>query len=175
MADDHKILLSESELPHAWYTSYDMPVEVSPLSTRRRISRSALRTGAAVPHGPYSARSQHRALHRDPRRGADILASGGLSAHRAINPRSSGTPARIYYKNEGVSPPAAIAEHAVAQAYYNKMEGVRTLTTETGAGQWGCALAFACQLFGLELGLDGQGELPPEAYRRSLMQLWVRA
>jgi tryptophan synthase beta chain len=62
-----------------------------------------------------------------------------------------GTPAKIYYKYEGVSP---VGSHklntALAQAYYNKKEGVKRLTTETGAGQWGSAISFACQYFGLE-------------------------
>jgi len=62
-----------------------------------------------------------------------------------------GTPAKIYYKYEGVSP---VGSHklntALAQAYYNKKEGIKRLTTETGAGQWGCAMSFACQYFGLE-------------------------
>ena len=62
------------------------------------------------------------------------------------------TPAKIYYKYEGVSPSGSHKPNtAVPQAYYNKAEGVRRLTTETGAGQWGSALSFACQHFGLEL------------------------
>src|SRR5688572_1421695 len=61
------------------------------------------------------------------------------------------TPAHIYYKYEGVSPAGSHKPNtAVAQAYYNKAEGTRRLTTETGAGQWGSALAFACSLFDLE-------------------------
>jgi len=62
-----------------------------------------------------------------------------------------GTPAKIYYKYEGVSP---VGSHklntALAQAYYNKKEGIKRLTTETGAGQWGSAMSFACHHFGLE-------------------------
>lgn len=61
------------------------------------------------------------------------------------------TPARIYYKYEGVSPAGSHKTNtAVAQAFYNKMEGIRRITTETGAGQWGTALAYACQMFGIE-------------------------
>src|SRR5579875_35112 len=61
------------------------------------------------------------------------------------------TPARIYYKYEGVSPVGSHKPNtAVAQAYYNKQEGIRRIATETGAGQWGSALAMACRLFGLE-------------------------
>ena len=62
-----------------------------------------------------------------------------------------GTPARIYYKYEGVSPAGSHKPNtAIAQAYYNKQEGVRRMATETGAGQWGSALAMACSFFGLE-------------------------
>ena len=61
------------------------------------------------------------------------------------------TPAHIYFKHEGVSPAGSHKPNtAIAQAYYNKMAGVKGLTTETGAGQWGSALAFACNQFGLQ-------------------------
>ena len=61
------------------------------------------------------------------------------------------TPAHIYYKYEGVSPAGSHKPNtAVAQAYYNKQEGTKRLTTETGAGQWGTALALACTMFDLE-------------------------
>ena len=61
------------------------------------------------------------------------------------------TPAKIYYKYEGVSPTGSHKPNtAVAQAYYNKQEGVKKITTETGAGQWGSALSFACQHFGID-------------------------
>src|SRR5690349_1408845 len=65
--------------------------------------------------------------------------------------RALDTPAHIYYKYEGVSPPGSHKPNtAVAQAYYNKQEGRTRLSTETGAGQWGSALSFACRLLGLE-------------------------
>ncbi len=70
-------------------------------------------------------------------------------AHRLE--RALDTPARIYYKYEGVSPAGSHKPNtAVPQAYYNKQAGIRRLTTETGAGQWGTALAFACAQFGLD-------------------------
>ena len=63
-----------------------------------------------------------------------------------------GTPARIYYKNEGVSPAGSHKPNtAVAQAYYNKQAGIKRITTETGAGQWGSSMALAGQMFGLEV------------------------
>ena len=76
-----------------------------------------------------------------------------------------GTPAKIFYKYEGTSPAGSHKPNtAVPQAYENAQAGIRKLATETGAGQWGSSLAFACSLFGLELrGLHGRLELRPEA------------
>ena len=85
-----------------------------------------------------------------------------------------GTPARIYYKNESVSPAGSHKPNtAVAQVYYNKVAGVPRLTTETGAGQWGSSLAFACRLFGLQCKVYMvKVSYHQKPYRRSLMQLW---
>ena len=85
-----------------------------------------------------------------------------------------GTPAKIYYKNEGVSPAGSHKPNtAVAQAYYNKQAGIKRITTETGAGQWGCSMALAGQMFGLEVRVYmvkiSYGQKP---YRRSMMQTW---
>jgi tryptophan synthase beta chain len=84
------------------------------------------------------------------------------------------TPARIYYKYEGVSPAGSHKPNtAVAQAYENAQAGVAKLTTETGAGQWGSALAFACRLFGLECEVFMVGSsYDQKPYRRSMMQTW---
>jgi len=84
------------------------------------------------------------------------------------------TPARIYYKYEGVSPPGSHKPNtAVAQAYYNMREGIERLTTETGAGQWGSALAFACMLFGLKSTVYMvRVSYNQKPYRRILMEMW---
>ncbi len=84
------------------------------------------------------------------------------------------TPARIFYKYEGVSPPGSHKPNtAVAQAYYNSREGVERLTTETGAGQWGSALSFACNRFGLECTVYMvKVSYDQKPYRKSLMQVW---
>lgn len=84
------------------------------------------------------------------------------------------TPARIYYKNESLSPPGSHKPNtAVAQAYYNKREGVKRLTTETGAGQWGSALAFACNLFGLKCTVYMvRVSYEQKPYRKVLMNIW---
>lgn len=84
------------------------------------------------------------------------------------------TPARIYYKYEGVSPPGSHKPNtAVPQAYYNKAFGIKRLTTETGAGQWGSALAFACSQFGLECKVFMvRVSFDQKPYRKSMMTAW---
>jgi tryptophan synthase beta chain len=84
------------------------------------------------------------------------------------------TPAHIYYKYEGVSPAGSHKPNtAVAQAYENAEAGIRKLTTETGAGQWGSSLAFACSLFGLECEVWMVGSsYDQKPYRRSMMETW---
>ncbi len=85
-----------------------------------------------------------------------------------------GTPAKIYYKNEGVSPPGSHKPNtAVAQVYYNKKEGIKRLTTETGAGQWGSALSYACQRFGLEcMVYMVKCSYEQKPFRKTLIRLW---
>ena len=84
------------------------------------------------------------------------------------------TPAHIYYKYEGVSPSGSHKPNtAVAQAYYNKQEGVKRIATETGAGQWGSSLAFACNMFGIEAKVYMvKVSYNQKPYRRSMMQIW---
>ena len=84
------------------------------------------------------------------------------------------TPAKIYYKYEGVSPAGSHKPNtAVPQAYYNKMEGVKRITTETGAGQWGSALSFACQLFGIECEVYMvRASYEGKPYRKIMMNTW---
>jgi tryptophan synthase beta chain len=88
--------------------------------------------------------------------------------------RALKTSCRIYFKNESVSPPGSHKLNtALAQAYYNKKEGVRRLSTETGAGQWGSSMAFACQLFGLACTIYMvKSSYHQKPYRRSLMHIW---
>jgi tryptophan synthase beta chain len=85
-----------------------------------------------------------------------------------------GTPAHIYYKYEGVSPAGSHKPNsAIAQAYENAQAGVERLVTETGAGQWGSSLAFACSLFGLKCEVFMVGSsYDQKPYRRSMMQTW---
>jgi tryptophan synthase beta chain len=88
--------------------------------------------------------------------------------------KALGTPARIYYKNEGVSPPGSHKPNtAVPQAYYNKEFGIERITTETGAGQWGSALSFACNQFGLECKVFMvRVSFDQKPYRKAMMETW---
>jgi tryptophan synthase beta chain len=85
-----------------------------------------------------------------------------------------GTPARIYFKNEGVSPPGSHKPNtAVPQAYYNKEFGIENMTTETGAGQWGSALSFACAQFGLNCKVYMvRVSFDQKPYRKAMMEAW---
>lgn len=84
------------------------------------------------------------------------------------------TPARIYYKDESVSPPGSHKPNtAVAQAWYNKQFGIKRIVTETGAGQWGCALAFACDLLGLECKVYMvRISFDQKPFRKIMMKIW---
>jgi tryptophan synthase beta chain len=95
--------------------------------------------------------------------------------HRAVGlEHELGTTCRIYYKYEGVSPAGSHKPNtSVPQAYYNREEGVRRLSTETGAGQWGSALSFACSLFGLECKVYMvRASYDQKPYRRSMIRTW---
>jgi tryptophan synthase beta chain len=88
--------------------------------------------------------------------------------------KALGTPAKIYYKNEGVSPAGSHKPNsAIPQAYYNKKDGVQRLTTETGAGQWGSALAMACKLFNIDLKVFMvKVSYHQKPYRKLMMNTW---
>ncbi|MQY78032.1 MAG: pyridoxal-phosphate dependent enzyme, partial [Bacteroidetes bacterium] len=94
---------------------------------------------------------------------------------RAFNlEKALNTPAKIYLKNESVSPPGSHKPNtAVAQAYYNKVFGIKKLVTETGAGQWGSALSFACNQFDLECEVYMvRVSFEQKPYRKTMMQSW---
>ena len=88
--------------------------------------------------------------------------------------RALGTPARIYFKDESVSPPGSHKPNtAVPQAFYNRAEGITRLATETGAGQWGTALTFACAQFDLEcLVYMVRTSYESKPYRKTMMEIW---
>ena len=155
MVDQHKILLEEAEMPTRWYNVIpDLPSPPPP----------PLHPATMQPVGPDDLAPLFplvlilQEVTQDsyvdiPDEVLDIYRlwrpSPLYRAHRLE--KALGTPARIYYKYEGVSPAGSHKPNtAVPQAYYNAKAGVTKITTETGAGQWGTALAFACALFGLE-------------------------
>ncbi len=178
MADPTKIVLDEKEIPKQWYNiAADMP----------NPARPPLNPGTGQPLGPddlaplFPMALIQQEVSQE--RWVDIP-EAILDVYRLWRPtplyrarrleKALGTPAKIYYKYEGVSPAGSHKPNtAVAQAYYNKQEGVKRLTTETGAGQWGSALSLACNLFGLECKVYMvKISYEQKPYRRSMMQAW---
>ena len=108
-------------------------------------------------------------------RGEKLLVWRPTPLCRALHlEKTLGTPAKIYYKNEGVSPAGSHKPNtAIAQAYYNKVFGIKRLTTETGAGQWGSALAMACKLFGLACKVYMvRISFEQKPFRKMMMNVW---
>ncbi len=174
---DTKILLPESEIPAQWYNVVaDMPSPPAPPlgPDGKPVGPDAL---AAI--FPESLIAQEMSTARwipipEPVRELYRLwrPSPLYRAYRLEAVLK--TPAKIYYKYEGVSPAGSHKPNtAVAQAYYNKQAGITRLSTETGAGQWGSALALAGQLFGLEIQVYMvKVSYAQKPYRRSMMQTW---
>ncbi|MFI5896616.1 TrpB-like pyridoxal phosphate-dependent enzyme [Actinoplanes sp. NPDC051513] len=156
MSDDAtKILLSESEMPRRWYNIVpDLPAPPPPVlhpGTLQPVGPDDL-----APLFPMALIEQEVSPHRYidiPDEVIDVYRlwrPSPLYRARRLE-KALGTPAKIYYKYEGVSPAGSHKPNtAVPQAFYNAAAGVRRLTTETGAGQWGTALAFASAQFGLD-------------------------
>ena len=179
MKEQPKIIhLGEKDIPEAWYNVLpDLPKPLDPPlhpATRQPVGPDDL--APLFPMGLIEQEvSQERYID---------IPGAVLDVYRIWRPtpliratrleEHLQTPARIYYKNEGVSPAGSHKPNtAVAQAYYNKKEGVRKLTTETGAGQWGSALAMGCNFFGLELQVFMvRSSYQQKPYRRVLMETW---
>jgi tryptophan synthase beta chain len=175
---EKKIILPEKEIPRQWYNvQADLPHPVPPPlnpGTGQPITPDML-----APVFPMNLIEQEVSSER----WIDIpdeviekyLIWRPTPLHRAYSlERFLGTPARIYFKNEGVSPPGSHKPNtAIAQAYYNKAFGIKRLATETGAGQWGSALAFACSHFGLECKVYMvRVSYNQKPYRRIMMETW---
>ncbi len=150
-----KYLLSEDRIPRAWYNvQADLPTPAPPVlhpGTGQPVGPADL-----APLFPMALIMQEVSTERTIDIPEEVLAvyrqwrPTPLYRARRLE-KALDTPARIYYKYEGVSPAGSHKPNtAVAQAYYNKVEGVKKLSTETGAGQWGSSLAMACAFFGLE-------------------------
>jgi len=173
-----KINLEEKEMPRAWYNIVpDMPnVPAPPLNpgTGQPIGPEDL-----APIFPMGLIEQEVSQERWISIPEEILEIYRLwrpsPLFRAYHLEEVlGTPARIYYKYEGVSPAGSHKPNtSIPQAYYNKQEGVKRLATETGAGQWGSALSLACQMFGLECTVYMvKVSYHQKPYRRSMMKVW---
>lgn len=176
MSDQVKYVLDESRLPEAWYNlAADLPEPLPPV----------LHPGTGQPVGPDDLAPlfpMEIILQEVSTERQIEIPEGIRDVYRQWRPtplyrarrleRSLETPARIYYKYEGVSPTGSHKPNtAVAQAFYNKQEGVTRLTTETGAGQWGSSLAFAGQVFGLEVEVFMvRVSYEQKPYRRALME-----
>lgn len=173
-----KILLDESRLPTHWYNILaDLPNPPRPPLNPRTGQPVTPDDLAAI--FPMALIEQEVSTERwiaipEPVREIYRLwrPSPLYRAHRLE--AALGTPAHLYYKYEGVSPAGSHKPNtAVAQAYYNKEEGIRRLATETGAGQWGSALSLACNLFGLECTVYMvKVSYHQKPYRRSMMETW---
>ena len=174
----HKILLDENDLPTRWYNVlHDLPTPLPPV----------LHPGTGQPVGPDDlAPLFPMALIEQEVTGAQYVEIPGevLDVYRLWRPSplyrahrleaALSTPARIYYKYEGVSPAGSHKPNtAVPQAYYNAAEGVAKLTTETGAGQWGSALSFAAAVFGVQLEVwMVRASYDQKPYRKMLMETY---
>jgi tryptophan synthase beta chain len=171
-----KIFLSEKEIPTQWYNILpDLPSPPPPY--RHPLTLEPMTPADLAPVFPAEIIAQEVSAQRwidIPDEVRDIYKLWRPSPlYRAQRwEKALGTPAKIYYKWEGVSPVGSHKPNtAVAQAYYNKKEGQTRLSTETGAGQWGSALAFACKIFGLECKVYMvKVSYQQKPYRRILME-----
>jgi tryptophan synthase beta chain len=180
MSDQRKFLLDESQMPEAWYNVVaDMPNAPAPVlhpGTGQPIGPQDL-----APLFPMAVIQQEVSTERYIPIPEEVMSVYRLwrptPLYRASNlEKALELPAnvKIFYKYEGTSPSGSHKPNtAVPQAYYNKQEGVTRIATETGAGQWGSSLAFACSLFGIDLKVYMvKISYEPKPYRRLMMQTW---
>ncbi|MEW6726391.1 MAG: TrpB-like pyridoxal phosphate-dependent enzyme [Bacillota bacterium] len=173
-----KIFLSEADLPTSWYNiQADMPRLPKP--PLHPLTKQPAGPQDFLPIFPMEIIKQEVSTERwieipeEVREILKLYRPTPLIRAKRLE-KALQTPARIYFKYEGVSPAGSHKLNtAVAQAYYNKREGVKRLATETGAGQWGSALSMACQFFGLECTVYMvKVSYHQKPYRRSLMQVF---
>ena len=172
-----KILLDESEMPRQWYNlAADLPNPPPPPLGPDGNPLAPEQLAAVFPMNLIEQEMTTDRWVDIPEPVLEMLTRWRPSPlHRAIHlEKALGTPARIYYKNESVSPAGSHKPNtAVAQAYNNKEFGVKKITTETGAGQWGSALAFACSLMGLEAKVYMvRISFDQKPFRKMMMQTW---
>ena len=179
MSDTKKFILREQDIPTAWYNVLtDMPVKPKPIihpATHQplkaedlypifaeELAKQEMNTADRWIEIPEEVRDMYKIWRPTP-----LVRAAGLE--KALD-----TPAKIYFKNESVSP---VGSHklnsAIPQAYYCKKQGITNITTETGAGQWGAALSMAARHFGLELAVYMvKISYNQKPYRRSIMQTY---
>jgi tryptophan synthase beta chain len=177
MTRQKKIFLDDSEMPKQWYNlAPDLP---SPLNPPLGPDGNPISPEMLAPVFPMNLIEQEVSQDRwidIPEEIREILVSWRPSplVRAFALEEALGTPAKIYYKNESVSPAGSHKPNtAVAQAWYNKQFGITHLTTETGAGQWGSALAFACSLIGLECKVYMvRVSFDQKPFRKMMMNTW---
>ena len=173
-----KFLLPENQIPTHWYNVIaDLPAPPAPVlhpGTLKPVTPQDL-----LPLFPGALIEQEMSPERwikIPDEVRDVLSQWRPSplfrAHRLE--KALGTPAKIYYKYEGVSPAGSHKLNtAVPQAFYNKQAGIKRIATETGAGQWGTAMSYACNMYGLECTVYMvKVSFQQKPYRKSMMQVW---
>ena len=177
MSELVKVLLNEDEIPRQWYNlNADFP---KPMPPPVGMDGNPIGPDALAPVFPMNLIEQEVSAERWIDIPEEVLGILKLwrptPLYRARRLEAAlGTPAKIYYKNEGVSPPGSHKPNtAVAQAYYNREFGIKRLTTETGAGQWGSALAFACKLIGITCRVFMvRISFDQKPFRKIMMQTW---
>jgi len=178
MTELNKILLDENEMPTQWYNIVpDLPEPPPPpLHPGTHQPATAEDFSALFPQALIAQEMSQERYIDIPGEVLDVYRlwrpSPLFRAHRLE--KLLDTPARIYYKYEGVSPAGSHKPNtAVPQVWYNAQEGITKLTTETGAGQWGSSLAFACAQFGLECEVwQVAASYLAKPYRRTMMEIW---
>ena len=178
MSGQVKFVLDETQIPKFWYNlTADLPVPLPPVlhpGTKKPAGPSDLE-----PLFPMALIAQEVSAEREieiPEPIRDVYRMwrpSPLMRARRLE-QALGTPAKIYYKNEGVSPAGSHKPNtAIPQAWYNKQEGITRLSTETGAGQWGASLAFAGALFGMDVTVfQVRVSYDQKPYRRALMETY---
>lgn len=173
-----KVILPEKEIPRQWYNiQADMPNPLQP--PLHPFTQEPVSPDDLSPIFPMNLIEQEVSTERwidIPEEVLDkLMIWRPTPLQRAVGlERYLQTPAKIYFKNEGASPAGSHKPNtAIAQAYYNKIAGTTRLTTETGAGQWGCALSLACSLFGMECKVYMvKVSYEQKPYRRIMMNTW---
>ncbi len=176
--DDTKIMLDEKDMPRKWLNILpDLPRPLDPPLSPQTLKPAAPEDFAVL--FPMELIKQEMSTEPEipiPEEVLDLLGMyrpTPLFRAKRLEALLK-TPAKIYYKYEGVSPPGSHKPNtAIAQAYYNKKEGVKRIATETGAGQWGSALSMACQMMGLECTVYMvKASYDQKPYRHIMMETW---